>query len=454
MNTLPKYWIVQQRTDPKFQKVIDYLNTLWQGYTGKDNDFWYGVDGNHQRNGTDWWKLASDFKNNPVQLSLDQFIKMTEEFVLPEKWGVYLNTNEQNGAKILKKWFLENGYSKHTLYNGDFYYHNYYAKSHPACYKLYDEHTLITFDQFLTHVVKKPFLFPEHWCIQWKTKNIFDKTCKHVKKGFGFVHGAWVTVDGQYSDNQPKDYTEITFQQFLEFVVKEPVVVKDVAVFDPLDWNIECKDVAQTQEVLQWISNTKTVQIDLTQWIGDHYQFLCYRPTYWAGNNSRNHSFPIEKSISWEQFQSLKKTKQPVKEQQISKKNLKHIHDNVCCDWQARILKAIAAEPFSDTVSFSDTTIEKGYSEANADQKAIILKYFVLPVTDKNVFIVSEKNSSAVNALSNQLFDQCDALQLLTSEGKGSIAPLKDRGFYVSGKYQVQTGPTDNGGTWISIFKK
>lgn len=78
-NRLPTYWAVEapkDRTDPRFKKVINYLNKLSGGLTGRDYKF-YGDDGRYFNAGDCWNNLAS-FKNKVTLITLDQFIEMTE----------------------------------------------------------------------------------------------------------------------------------------------------------------------------------------------------------------------------------------------------------------------------------------------------------------------------------------------------------------------------------------
>ena len=82
MNKLPKYWIVRNDCSQLYKDtVIKYLNETYnKDWTGVGYNY-YGYSGSNKYNG-----YQSEFKNNPTQLTLKQFIEMTtkEEFTRGE----------------------------------------------------------------------------------------------------------------------------------------------------------------------------------------------------------------------------------------------------------------------------------------------------------------------------------------------------------------------------------
>lgn len=525
-NKLPQYWAVQQCNDPRFQKVLDLLNTYEQKWEGSYISYWYGYDGNDRFNGTNYSLNVHGFQNNPVPLTLDQFIELTEKFVLPDRWAVFLSPLETAKLVILKKWFLDNGYSKYTGYKGGYFYHNSEEKNGPANDTRHEGYTLISFDQFVENVVpEKPFVLPEHWCIQWKTKNIFDKTCKHLKKGFAFVSNGWITSAGDFHNTKPSVSPEITFQQFIEFVVKELIPIPEkwciqwktveifeavnkycdnewikelncwsdnekryhnkkpegfteinfeqflalvvakepiaaISDFNSLDWNIECKDVAQTQEVLQWIKDQNHLLINKDFWKTTHLKFMRYQKDDWAGNDSRNDNYPIEKSITWAQFQSLKTKKMkevietPSTDQTISRKDLAEIHAIACSAWKTILFeRAQNISVFETSITFSAKQVTEMFEAATPFQLPVVSKFFTKPVIDKNAFKGNPGDYDAMTTFSKQLFGDSYTLQLLDGLAEGELAHLKKKALYIPSEFEVTTGKAD-GGTWISIFKK
>jgi len=78
-NNLPRYWICQNDGSQLYKSnVINYLNKVynqeWQGTYSGD---YYGFDGSNEYNGTYTSSWLSSFKNNPVILTLEEFIKLT-----------------------------------------------------------------------------------------------------------------------------------------------------------------------------------------------------------------------------------------------------------------------------------------------------------------------------------------------------------------------------------------
>lgn len=77
LTELPKYWVVKNDGSQLFKDtVIKYINDnsglIWSGKAS-----YYGYDGNTSNNGFDYWGNLSNFRNNPTELTLEQFIKLT-----------------------------------------------------------------------------------------------------------------------------------------------------------------------------------------------------------------------------------------------------------------------------------------------------------------------------------------------------------------------------------------
>jgi hypothetical protein len=113
-NNLPKYWVVKLTEDNKTlfrETVIAYLNKncnlLWEG----DNmNYFYGFDGNTYCRGASFESSIDRFENNPTVLTLDEFIELSkpvEEFVLPEQW--YVRVTKENIDTLCKWRFGKHG---------------------------------------------------------------------------------------------------------------------------------------------------------------------------------------------------------------------------------------------------------------------------------------------------------------------------------------------------------
>lgn len=84
LNELPKYWVVQcDASHPDWMKVIDYLNKISNiEFIGQSNDLYYGYDGNNGAKCGDYNYLILAFKNNPVVLTIDEFVKLTSKEIV------------------------------------------------------------------------------------------------------------------------------------------------------------------------------------------------------------------------------------------------------------------------------------------------------------------------------------------------------------------------------------
>lgn len=73
----PKYWYVKRTDDPRWQRVIDYLNDTHtpNNKWGGDAFRYYGYDGGSGSGGTNGYGAGSQFKNNAIELTIDEWIK-------------------------------------------------------------------------------------------------------------------------------------------------------------------------------------------------------------------------------------------------------------------------------------------------------------------------------------------------------------------------------------------
>lgn len=153
-NNLPKYWVVQCNTlNPNWIKVIDYLKNVHnEKWAGDRNGNYYGYDGNIFWKGTNVYNTISKFINTPVVLTIEEFVEMTEGFVLPEKWCI--KRNKEND-KIVTDFI--NNYSESTHCYLDYNQKNpylHYTKGVSSNDKPWDNYTEITFEQFKKYVLK------------------------------------------------------------------------------------------------------------------------------------------------------------------------------------------------------------------------------------------------------------------------------------------------------------
>jgi len=76
-NNLPKYWIVKNDNSQLFKDtVMKYLDTIYKWNSTVDT-FYYWFDWTNYLNWTNYYSNINEFQNNPVVLTLNQFIEMT-----------------------------------------------------------------------------------------------------------------------------------------------------------------------------------------------------------------------------------------------------------------------------------------------------------------------------------------------------------------------------------------
>jgi hypothetical protein len=78
-NRLPEYWVVKQnKSNPDWKKVIDYLNQI-SGYEWEGDAFkYYGIEKNIAP-GVNCYDKLSLFKGNPTLLTIEQFMELTNQ---------------------------------------------------------------------------------------------------------------------------------------------------------------------------------------------------------------------------------------------------------------------------------------------------------------------------------------------------------------------------------------
>lgn len=157
-----------------------------------------------------------------------------EEFVLPEKWAV---KRDEDNAAILNKWNNDKycGGSDNAYRTVEAYMYsdrNYQLDLIPG-------YTLISFEEFERYVLKKEqeFKLPAKWVInrttseEWETITTwFNEKGKnrYFKRNMGcpYMH---FPENGCASHNKIREgYTEITFEQFKKYILKENIMKKEI----------------------------------------------------------------------------------------------------------------------------------------------------------------------------------------------------------------------------------
>jgi len=247
-NRLPKYWAVQcpslASSDIELFRstVIKYMgDVLHSHWSGDSEGYYYGNAGDYVE------FVISAFPNIPTLLTLQEFIDCfkeevkTPEFVLPEKWCIWRNPEN---AELLNKWnmthpkYIEQKRSDSYLNSDDWFYSD---RSHSR--NKLPEYVEITFEQFKKYVLNQTsevmskeceieeFKVPEKWGVKITDDNrevLSDWRVTTSKPSGGRLQsgaaGRYITNTyepiwtGYVCDYLPKGYTEVTFEQFINYI--------------------------------------------------------------------------------------------------------------------------------------------------------------------------------------------------------------------------------------------
>jgi|688.fasta_scaffold00478_141 hypothetical protein len=149
---LPKYFVIQQNEEnPLWKKYIEWLSdeydSLWRGC---DYLYYYGYDGNTKWGGTNSDYDIMRFNNNPTIITLEHWNECVNGYVLPEKWYVCPETEEN--LEIIKNWTKDHSdyfiSYPDNAYDSDKRYHS-HSKN------IDKEYVKITMEQFKKYVLKE-----------------------------------------------------------------------------------------------------------------------------------------------------------------------------------------------------------------------------------------------------------------------------------------------------------
>ena len=243
MKNLPKYWVVQltEENQELFRKtVIPYLLETYGEYWSGIGYKYYGFDGNEVFKGTNCHNFLENFENNPVLLTLDEFIKLTtkEETMIDFK----IKGTELPCMKDIRfrcsSWYSDN--YQHLNFSGKLVSFGYkvfngvvHILAEEADYELDNYYMFKESDVIEAAkkqgMYKEEFVLPEKWFLRFNTIEIFNKLCKPFKPEFIFYEDAGICNDSirpalgnYYYLYRPATYgQEITFEQFEKYVLKQ-----------------------------------------------------------------------------------------------------------------------------------------------------------------------------------------------------------------------------------------
>jgi len=132
---LPTYWVVKKphnNNEVEFQlfklTVIKYLSDVYEVNWGGGSAKYYGLDGNIYYSGTNCYDDYEDFANNPIILTLQEFINIIkpniltpENNVIPEYWRIERN---MENYMMVNTWAINQ--VPHEMFNNayGFIYHS------------------------------------------------------------------------------------------------------------------------------------------------------------------------------------------------------------------------------------------------------------------------------------------------------------------------------------------
>ena len=174
---MPEYFAIKMVADnPLWGKYIDWLsNTYFNNLMGCANEY-YGFD-----SGVSIHAKLEYFKNNPVELTLEQWYQiinktMEEEFKLPKVWFIQLTEENKD---IVRNWHKSVDKQSERRYDVGSFYGVYSDGSGDAwSYSSLPKNTqVITTEQFIKYVLNQEVM-KEKEIIGWKLK----EDCKQYRK--------------------------------------------------------------------------------------------------------------------------------------------------------------------------------------------------------------------------------------------------------------------------------
>lgn len=74
----------------------------------------------------------------------------------------------------------------------------------------------------------------------------------------------------------------------------------------------------------------------------------------------------------------------------ITRQELKEIHDIVCQDWKTKLENYAKANPFSESISFTEEQIQEGISACNSEQLILVKKIFDIKDTWEDIKTIDD----------------------------------------------------------------
>lgn len=284
---LPEKWLVAYRSEREFNIINRFFDKNWGIIRefGGNHGYFSGTFGNN------WMTDKNNLlKDDYKELTFEEFEKYVanaskkDEFTLPKKWCIKGTTHDEcmaiNAyARSLQggdHWGDEKNNAKYfylCIKDGKYYKGDYHIDG-----------TLITFEQFQKYVLGVEFILPKLWGVKLTEQSIDTVTGwrRTTTKPSGFemrgskYYGSYILnkepnskFTAYWVNSLPEGYTEITYEQFLQYVLKSssPNFVKQhlvekspkYKVGDWVSFTSEVDKCIYTSKIKDWTSHSYCV---------------------------------------------------------------------------------------------------------------------------------------------------------------------------------------------------
>lgn len=156
--------------------------------------------------------------------------------------------------------------------------------------------------------------------------------------------------------------------------------------------------------------------------------------------------------ITFEQFKTLVLKETKMKPQTITRAGVKELHYAACSAWKDKVLTAsgLKADPFIETITFTDEFVESMYAAASDTQTAVLNKWLKRPVKDKNM-IKPGLSHNKVRELMSEMFNVPD-VQVLDGLAEGKYAALQHKALILPMGYRFVVHTISDHGTNRDAF--
>lgn len=252
-NNLPKYWVVKNDDSQRFKDIVlQYLNNIFDKPWVGDAEGYYGYDGDINHNGTSCFYNVARFKNTPTILTIDEFIELSKPIsdmidfrvkgtklpVIPVGTIYKCRSFDSNVYKAfdIACVFYSYGYKE---IEGIIYIEAESKEYTGGVYFMIKESDIVRLAKE-QGMIKEKFILPEKWWVQSTEENYVDiytwlRNNQMNNSSYTSLNNSDknspICFPAYYTFHQCKGnftYTEITFDQFNKYVLKQDTMEKEI----------------------------------------------------------------------------------------------------------------------------------------------------------------------------------------------------------------------------------